>query len=252
MIRQIAEEEGFSPKYCDIEVPDALHPISIEKELMDDYRVYTRKIEHGRIIASVLEKDSAQEDSHRTIEMYLNFIEKVSMRNLLLSSIELRLWQQQFMDNISSPSDREVIWVIGQKGNEGKTWFQEYVESFYGYARVVRLDLKMKTANVLHILTKRLLSTTDIFFFNELRAVTHKSCNYSILESIKDSTAVSSKYNNDIIRFKVLNVVVVFSNHIPNTKELSQDRWKVFHIVKAGLKDITEEVTSRQTLNSQP
>ena len=51
------------------------------------------------------------------------------------------------------------------------------VDSFDGYARVVRLDLKMKTPNVLHVLTKRPLSTIDIHLFNEPRAVTYESCN---------------------------------------------------------------------------
>ena len=132
------------------------------------------------------------------------------MRNL--NNTELHIWQQQLLDNISSPSDREVIWVISQKWNEGKTWFQEYLENVYGYARLMRLDLKMKTANVLPVLTKQPLSTKDIFLFNESRATSHESCNYSILESIKDGTAVSSKYNNDV------------SNHMPNTRELSKDR----------------------------
>ena len=56
------------------------------------------------------------------------------MRNL--SNTEIRIRQQQLLDTISSTSDREVIrdWVIGQKGNEGKTWFQEYLDTFYGYA----------------------------------------------------------------------------------------------------------------------
>ena len=239
LVRKIAEEEGLPLEYCDMEVPDVLKPVSIEKQLLDDDQIYSRKIERGRIISNVLEKGSVREDSlsidnREVLKLYRK---QMSMRNL--SCTELRLWQQQLMDNISSPSDREVIWVIGQKGNEGKTWFQEYLETFYGYARVVRLDLKMKTPNVLHVLTKRPLTTTDIFLFNEPRAVTHESCNYSILESIKDGTAVSSKYNNDVMRFKIPNAVVVFSNHIPNTKELSKDRWKVFRIVKAGLKDIT-------------
>ena len=82
--------------------------------------------------------------------------------------------------------------------------------------------------------------------FNEPRAVTYESCNYSILDSIKDGTAVSSKYNNDVMRFKIPNVVVVFSNHIPSTKELSKDRWKIFRILKAGLKDITLDVWKSQ------
>ena len=27
---------------------------------------------------------------------------------------------------------REVIWVKGARGDEGKTWFQKYVQSFLG------------------------------------------------------------------------------------------------------------------------
>ena len=140
----------------------------------------------------------------------------MTMRNL--SNTELRTWQQQLLDNISAPSDREVIWAWGQTRNEGKTWFEGYLETLYGYARVVRLDLKMETSNI------QPLSTKDIFLFNEPRATWHELCNYSILESIKDGSAVSSKYNNDVMRFKIPNVVVVFSNHMPNTRELSKDR----------------------------
>ena len=103
----------------------------------------------------------------------------MTMRNPSIT--ELRIRQQQLLGNISSPSDREVIWVIGQKAYEGKTWFQEYLETFYGYARVTRLDLKMKTANVLHVLTKQPLSTKDIFLFYEPRATGHELCNYSTM-----------------------------------------------------------------------
>ena len=239
LVRQIAEEEGLPSEYCDVVVPDTLRPVSVEKELMDDNLIYNRKIEHGKIICNILENGCVQEDSlsKNNKECLKLYRKQMSMRPL--NNVELRLWQQQLKDIIQTPSEREVIWIIGQKGNEGKTWFQEYLETFYGYARVVRLDLKMRTANVLHVLTKRPLSTTDIYLFNEPRAVNNESCNYSILESIKDGTAVSSKYNNDVMRFKIPNVVVVFSNHLPSTKELSKDRWKIFRIVKAGLKDVT-------------
>ena len=131
----------------------------------------------------------------RTLSLSRNYREALKiyrkngpMRNL--SNTELRIWQQQLLDNTSALSDREVIWVWGQTGNEGKTWFQGYLETLYGYARVVRLDLKMKTANVLHALTKQPLSTKDIFLFNEARSTSHDICNYSIPESIKDSTEV--------------------------------------------------------------
>ena len=71
------------------------------------------------------------------------------------------------------------------------------------------------------------------------------------MESIKDGTAVSSKYNSDIMRFKTPNIVVVFSNHMPKTKELSKDRWKIFRIVSTGLKDTTVSVWKFQQVNSK-
>ena len=88
------------------------------------------------------------------------------------------------------------------KGNEGKTWYQDYIAALYGHARVVRLYFKMNMRNTLHILSKRPLCSTDIFLFNERRALNHDSANYTILEAIKDGIAVSSKYNSEILQFK--------------------------------------------------
>ena len=246
LVTEIAGEEGLPTEYLNTEPPNALSSISIEKELLDDDRIYSGKLERGKIICNILERGSAREDSlskknKESLELYRK---QMSMRSL--SNTELRTWQQELMATISSPTEREIIWVVGVKGNEGKTWFQEYIEIFYGSARVVRLDLKIKTSNVLHVLTKRPLSTTDVFLFNEPRASNYEFCNYSILESIKDGTAVSSKYNSDIMRFKTPNIVVVFSNRIPKTKELSKDRWKIFRIITTGLKDITVNVWKAQ------
>ena len=56
-------EEGLPLEYCDIETPDYLNPISIEKEMMRDDQIYTRKIEIGKIITNMLENGSVREDS---------------------------------------------------------------------------------------------------------------------------------------------------------------------------------------------
>ena len=85
--------------------------------------------------------------------------------------VELQPWQKELMEMTATPTEREVIWVQGIRGNEGKSWFQEYLAVFYDHARGVRLDLKMKTENVLHVLTKRPLSSTNIFLLNEPRAL---------------------------------------------------------------------------------
>ena len=56
--------------------------------------------------------------------------------------LKLYPWQQQAMDLIQKPTLREVIWVKGARGNEGKSWFQKYMQSLLGRERVVPLDLK--------------------------------------------------------------------------------------------------------------
>ena len=114
------------------------------------------------------------------------------------------------MKVISKPSDRKVFWICGYKGNEGKTWFQSYLETFYGYARVVRLDLRNKTSKILHTLSKRPLQTTDIFLFNDTRARDETSQNYSVLEHIKDGCATSSKYNSNVITLTIVHIHLTF------------------------------------------
>ena len=200
----------------------------------------------------IIEKGVVKEESlvkYRKDALYL-YRKQRSRRDT--AHIELRRWQQQLMDMIATPTEREIIWVQGMRGNEGKSWFQEYLASFYGHARVIQLDLKMKTSNVLHALTKQPLSSIDIFLFNEPRAKNYEVCNYSILESIKDGIAVASKYNNDIVHFKVPNIVVIFSNSIPKMQQLSRDRWRVLRINKDGLKDITNRLWTTQKEAKRP
>ena len=140
------------------------------------------------------------------------------------------------MKIIDQPSYREIFWIFGVKGNEGKSWFQGYMETFYGYARVVRLDLQNTTGNILHTLSKRPLQTTDIFLFNDTRVADRNYQNYAVLEHIKDGSAVSSKYNSSVLTFKTPNILIVFSNTQPNRANLSHDRWRVYAINKDGLR----------------
>ena len=49
-------------------------------------------------------------------------------QNIDVENVILRPWQEGLLNYIK-PSDREIIWVIGRKGNEGKSWFQEFLAS---------------------------------------------------------------------------------------------------------------------------
>ena len=144
------------------------------------------------------------------------------------------------MTKIENPTIREVIWVRGAKGCERKTWFQDYVESKYGWNRVVSgIDIKAKNSSICHALGKRPLTTTDIFLFNVGKANTMDEVNYEVLEKIKDGKLLASKYDSRELRIRTPNVMIVFSNDSPKLKQLAADRWCIFSICDNELKNIT-------------
>ena len=52
------------------------------------------------------------------------------------TDIVLRAWQKDAIKLIVTPTERKVIWITGTRGNEGKSWFQGYLQNFYSYNRV--------------------------------------------------------------------------------------------------------------------
>lgn len=114
------------------------------------------------------------------------------------------------------------------------------MEAYFGFNRVIRVDLRIKHASMCNVLKKRTLSSVDIFLFNDARSVTGEELNlYRILEDIKDGQATASKYDNDNIRFNTPNTVLIFSNQYPQTQKLSRDRWKIYNANQNGLNDVT-------------
>jgi len=205
-VLEIALEENIPSSHCsDSVIPN----ISLREEMKHNKQDYLDKIEMGEQISTIMTEENIREESltkeHKeALKIYRNQMPRIDIQD-----VELRLWQQQLLDIIETPSEREVIWIKGLQGNEGKTWFQKYVQALFGHAHVVRLDLKSKTANVLHILRKFPLSTIDIFLFNDARAINYESCCYTILEDIKDGSASASKFNSEVIHFKTPNVVII-------------------------------------------
>ena len=243
-VAKIATAEGASSSCYEQSFPNTRSsiPVNFDEELLQYNAIYLKKIDRGRKIHEALIKGTVIEDAlPKQFREALDIFSK-SRRSIDLIDVELRPWQQELIEKIKVPTEREVIWVKGIKGNEGKTWFQKYVRSLFGYSRVAMLDLKSKTANILHALRKFPLSTVDIFFFNDARAINHECCCYTALEHIKDGSATASKFNSEWIQFKTPNVVVVFSNSNPDVKQLSQDRWKVYYINKEGLSSQEERL----------
>ena len=150
---------------------------NLRVDLLNRNQVYLEKIELGKNIAGIIDEGVVQEDSlTKERKLALELYRKQKPR-FVISNVKLRPWQEQAIALIYNPSERQIIWVTGRKGNEGKTWFQCYMESYFGFHRVVRVDLRIKHENVCNVLKKRSLGAADIFLFNDSRSVSGEELN---------------------------------------------------------------------------
>ena len=168
-----------------------------------------------------------------------------------VGNVELKPWQNELMKYME-PCDREIFWIVGKDGNEGKSWFQKYVKSMFGSRRVVSgIDIKTSNASIFQDLRKRPLVTADVFLFNIGKSMKKfDEINYDALEKLKDGEAFASKFNSQQLKIRVPNVVMVFSNSPPNFKELAKKRFRVFYIKNDELKG-RKSVESKETVSEK-
>lgn len=193
---------------------------------------FNRKKEMGRKIKEIMENNANFNENALSKEKKeaLEIFNLYGKSNQLLKT-NWRGWQQGLRSYLNKPTEREIIWIIGTKGNEGKSFFQERVCEEFGHDKVCNMEISDSPKNIFYIL-KKCSSTANIFLFNLPRATILERDNYKILENIKDGSAVAGKYQSCKVRFKKPNIVIVFSNYGPETDALSDDRWNIFKISK--------------------
>ena len=185
----------------------------------------------GQILEDLLEKEEIDPKSLR--KEYVKALEVNSIRKQDGYDL-LRVWQVKLLE-LLKPSQRDIIWVIGTKGAEGKSWFQEYIEQHFGCKRVFRTTINKNSDSILYCLSKRMISLINIFVFNVPKSFHVNDVPYTLLEEIKDGQAISANYDNKVLNFKKPNILIVFSNTQPILTRVSKDRWKIYDITKDEL-----------------
>ena len=237
---EIAQEERSFNVATNKDVNTRLEDEDLRKILEKCSKEYDEKINLGGRIYRILGENKIKQESipplyKEALDLFVKQKQSIDQQN-----VTLRPWQEELMTEIENPSYREVLWVKGINGCEGKSWFQNYIESKYGWNKVVSgMDIKAKNSSICHALGKRPLTTTDIFLFNVGKANTMDEVNYEVLEKIKDGKLLASKYDSKELRIRTPNVVIVFSNDSPKLKQLATDRWCIFSISDNELKNIT-------------
>ena len=97
-----------------------------------------------------------------------------------LLDVVLRPWQEKLL-KLMKPSEREILWIVGKDGNEGKSWFQNYLKNSHGASKVFQAGIKKNSDGILHALSKRIVSLIDWFIFNVPRCFYFDDIPYHML-----------------------------------------------------------------------
>ena len=92
---------------------------------------YNRKLELGREIKQIVQELNAptaclDKKDIAALELFENRGQVKEIK-----AVEWRPWQRDMLEYVNNPTQRRVIWVVGKKGNEGKTFFQDQIEEQY-------------------------------------------------------------------------------------------------------------------------
>ena len=220
------------PVPVEIEDLESMDKDNLRELLLKDNQRYLKQIELGKNISSILDEGVIREDSLAHDKKLALDIYRRQRPRCDISSVQLRPWQKDAFNLFEQiPDDRTVHWICDKEGNSGKSWFQNYVQAYFGYNRVFQCDLRMGHRDICHIMRKRSISTIDIFLFNDSRSASGSEVNlYRILDNIKDGQAMASKYDGNIISFKTPNIVMIFSTVYPDLNKLSGDRWRIYDV----------------------
>ena len=134
-------------------------------------------------------------------------------------------WQFEVLNMLFIQNDRQVLWIVDQRGDSGKTFMALYLCAVYGFKI---FDGTITTRDIAHLIK----GNEKGYCFDVSRDSIH-SFSYSTLEAIKNGYVATGKYSGKICMFSPL-PTVIFANDYPDMSKLSQDRWCV-HTLGMGV-----------------
>ena len=127
---------------------------------------------------------------------------------------EPKPWQQELITYVSGePHPREIKWIWGDKGGEGKSSLAKDLVANHGAFYCAG----GKTADILYGYTGQSVVVMD------LARDSHEYVNYGALEQLKNGLVYNTKYESGMRMFATPHVLV-FSNFEPDRSKISEDR----------------------------
>jgi len=135
-------------------------------------------------------------------------------------------WQKKIEDLLlTEPDGRSIHWYYEETGNIGKSAFCKYMAVTHN-TLVIQGG---KLGDIMNIIFNTNMHMTDAVIIDVPRNNTN-NVSYNSIECILNGMITNTKYETGR---KVFNPphVVIFSNYPPDKNKLSNDRWKITHLV---------------------
>jgi len=166
-------------------------------------------------------------------QYYTDYHQQLVNKQLIASTsgTSLNTWQTDLVALITSPPPpRKISWWWESTGGVGKSFMARHLVLHHD-AILVQL---MKKADMLHLLTKMIRSTTRCVVFDLTRSSEAGSVTviYEALEMLSNQFICSGKYDSQSLHIPLMHLIV-FSNYTPDRSAMSADRWDVHKIQNA-------------------
>lgn len=228
-----------------------IHPhikkLSGKKAIRDALKYISKEDEDPSILKALKKYSMTKTEllKGKTIEEALNEnVQKWSdvggiiMAHKLMNNVEPKLkelpekqdWHLELDKLIEESTCRDIFWVFGKRGNEGKTlWARHEVRKGKCIYATSMTSLDSFSNYLLSQANKK--PDFDTIIIDLCRTMEERTLVlYSMLEICKNGLIQSSKYEGGMKEFNPPKVIV-FSNWYPDIDNLSKDRWKIYEIV---------------------
>ena len=122
-------------------------------QLISSEKQYRQMSEVGKIVSTLLNsnEDLSEESLTAEYKKALKLYRQSQVQHVpVYENPMLKPWQKKVMTFIQQPTHREVIWVIGQQGGEGKSFLQNYIKYHYSDRRMITTDIATGTKDIAH------------------------------------------------------------------------------------------------------
>lgn len=160
----------------------------------------------------------------------------------IITKEELFEWQLQLLEIIKKkPCKRSIYWIYDPIGGAGKTIFMKWLIQNEKNIFFTNGGRKSDIINYVYNNKEKIgLKLNWCLIYDFPRKVTSDYISYDSIENVKDGVICNNKYECGSFICNSPHIII-FSNHLPNTSNLSKDRWIIKTIKDKKLIDYVEE-----------